>query len=649
MAHTLVLDTKFKPFSYDEMVKPVIASTQAQQQVEGAYTELLTKANVWEKMANEQKDKRAYKMYKKYADDLKDRAFALFNDGLNQATRANLFNMVSRYSKEITPIENAYNARAREIEEQYKGKQAGIVYAGDASQASIDRYLDDPAIKFGSANSQEGFKRVLTEATALTRKLRDYGSGKKLDPYTRTWLKQYGYEDTNIDQAIRDIEAAIRGEKNVKGQNILTSILDREMHTSGVDQWEDKNAKLDYFNRVSPALFAAVGPTEVNSYEDYGARLAAQEASQKRVARASQTPTNVTDGLPFDPINFTFSKTNRTNEIQDLSVLGINYNKKTNKYTIKKVWVPTGKKETVYSANPRLGGVSTGSTTDKLKEFNLYAKTKSGKQRMLTRHQFVSQGINASEKQELGKYYDTVVIPNMRKFNLQMNADGTVKGNASGQVYSPAFITKANDEINARNGAKVFQGVPIPVSNGADVYRDNIENIINRMPKQEIYEIKDENPDGSFKLGSPTKASKIKDKISTDGDNKAITYILSFAKGKEGLIMQVENKYYYLPAGNLGPAFKKAISYAQENQDVSQYQQAIKDNYYNSIKKESKNQGYMLTEEDLQGLVNSAVSQDPQYIKLSEATSSYGDAALRQAIQSLMGQYSIPNFNAIKN
>ena len=169
------------------------------------------------------------------------------------------------------------------------------------------------------------------------------------------------------------------------------------------------------------------------------------------------------------------------------------------------------------------------------------------------------------------------------------------------------------------------------------------------MPKQEIYEIKDENPDGSFKLGSPTKASKIKDKISTDGDNKAITYILSFAKGKEGLIMQVENKYYYLPAGNLGPAFKKAISYAQENQDVSQYQQAIKDNYYNSIKKESKNQGYMLTEEDLQGLVNSAVSQDPQYIKLSEATSSYGDAALRQAIQSLMGQYSIPNFNAIKN
>ena len=81
--YSLILDTKFKPFSYQEMLAPVAASTQAHQALEEEYNELAAKANVWDKMANEQTDSKAYKMYKAYADDLSARADDLMKYGLN--------------------------------------------------------------------------------------------------------------------------------------------------------------------------------------------------------------------------------------------------------------------------------------------------------------------------------------------------------------------------------------------------------------------------------------------------------------------------------------------------------------------------------------------------------------------------------------
>lgn len=72
--YSLILDTKFKPFSYAEMLAPVAAATQAHQALEEEYGNLTTKANVWENMANEQTDPKAYRMYKAFSDDLKDKA-----------------------------------------------------------------------------------------------------------------------------------------------------------------------------------------------------------------------------------------------------------------------------------------------------------------------------------------------------------------------------------------------------------------------------------------------------------------------------------------------------------------------------------------------------------------------------------------------
>lgn len=54
--YSLVINSQFKPFSYQEMLAPTLMATQAHQELENQYGELATKASVWEKMANEQTD-----------------------------------------------------------------------------------------------------------------------------------------------------------------------------------------------------------------------------------------------------------------------------------------------------------------------------------------------------------------------------------------------------------------------------------------------------------------------------------------------------------------------------------------------------------------------------------------------------------------
>lgn len=343
--YSLVINSKFRPFSYAELAQPVAMSTQAHQEIENAYGDLNTKASIWEEMANEQTDPNAYKMYKTYANDLKAQADRLAKEGLNTTSRRDMLNMRARYSKEITPIENAYTARANEIKEQTAGRAQGIVYEGDASVASLDRYLKDPAIKYRFANSQEGFKRLASAATAISKELREYGRGKKLDAYTNTWLQQHGYKSTEIEQAIRDIDGALRGDGNVRGTNVLQSLLANEMQTAGVNDWNIA-AKMDYYNRVAPALYQAAGQTNVTTFEDYGAKLRAQESMQRRL-KALDNNQNTLTGYGLNPINIystrEFDKIkNRIKEFSDFFYKDKNGNYRMNQKGLK-AYYATGK------------------------------------------------------------------------------------------------------------------------------------------------------------------------------------------------------------------------------------------------------------------------------------------------------------------
>lgn len=161
MANYIVSGSKFRPFSYAEMLQPVQSATVAHQELENQYGEFATKASVWEEMANEQTDPYAYKMYKTYANDLEEQVGQLAREGLNAASRKNMLNMRARYSREITPIERAYNQRSKLAEEQRKLRAANpsIMFDRDFSSISLDDLLDNPELSYTSVSGDDLYKK----------------------------------------------------------------------------------------------------------------------------------------------------------------------------------------------------------------------------------------------------------------------------------------------------------------------------------------------------------------------------------------------------------------------------------------------------------------------------------------------------------
>ena len=159
--YSLVVNSKFQPFSFDRYLQPYQIYGQNYKEIEEQYTDLSTKAGIWDGLANEQTDPRTYEMYKTYANDLENQASQLASEGLNAVSRKNMLNMRARYSKEIIPIEQAYNKKSKLAEEQRKLRAAdpSIMFDRDFSSISLDNLLDNPELSYTSVSGDDLYKK----------------------------------------------------------------------------------------------------------------------------------------------------------------------------------------------------------------------------------------------------------------------------------------------------------------------------------------------------------------------------------------------------------------------------------------------------------------------------------------------------------
>lgn len=159
--YSLVVNSKFQPFSFDRYLQPYQIYGQNYKEIEEQYTDLSTKAGIWNGLANEQTDPYTYKMYKTYANDLENQASQLASEGLNAVSRKNMLNMRARYSKEIIPIEQAYNRRSKLAEEQRKLRAANpsIMFDRDFSSISLDDLLNNPELSYTSVSGDDLYKK----------------------------------------------------------------------------------------------------------------------------------------------------------------------------------------------------------------------------------------------------------------------------------------------------------------------------------------------------------------------------------------------------------------------------------------------------------------------------------------------------------
>ena len=280
--YSLVINSQFKPFSYQEMLAPTLMATQAHQELENQYGELATKASVWEEMANEQTDPYAYKMYKTYANDLEEQAGQLAREGLNAASRRDMLNMRARYSKEITPIEQAYTARQKQAEQQQQAllQDPTLMLSRRASTTSLDDYIRNPQLAYESYSGKLITAQAASAASALAKEMQEKPRKWRSilgNSYYETMM-QKGFSSQAVLQAIQD---------NPDAAPQLTRIVEDAINSSGVRNWGDQATIARAIDYAKQGLWSAVGETQYQTLDNWRAKMAEQEAIQKRAAAAA--------------------------------------------------------------------------------------------------------------------------------------------------------------------------------------------------------------------------------------------------------------------------------------------------------------------------------------------------------------------------
>ena len=275
--YSLVANSQFKARNFDDMIRPYAMYTQEYRAQEDAIADLATKADVWAGLANEQTDPVAYAQYTNYANALKDQAAVMADRGLNPSSRQAMLNLKRRYSSEIVPIEQAYTARKAQAEEQRKAllQNPTLMMSRRADTTSLDRYMENPNLGYESYSGALLTQQAGQAAAAIAKELRDYGKGKPLDGFTRTWLQQHGY-------TAAEVAFAINHPDDPRASSVLNTIVNNVMADSGIADWADNKTLNQAYNYARQGLWQAVGQTQVGTYTDQAAVMAAQEAMQKR-------------------------------------------------------------------------------------------------------------------------------------------------------------------------------------------------------------------------------------------------------------------------------------------------------------------------------------------------------------------------------
>ena len=299
--YNLVVNSKFQPFSFERYIQPYQIYGAAYKELENQYGELATKASIWEEMANEQTDPYAYKMYKTYANDLEEKAGQLAREGLNAASRRNMLNMRARYSKEITPIEQAYTARQKQAEKQQQAllQDPTLMLSRRAATTSLDDYIRNPHLDYESYSGKLITAQAASAASALA---------KEMQEKPRKWrsilgnsyyeaMMQKGFSSQAVLQAIQD---------NPNAAPQLTRIVEDAINSSGVRNWGDQATIARAIDYAKQGLWSAVGETQYQILQNPEYLNPLQRAQLKKLKRElNPTPTG---GLALNPSNIYSSR-----------------------------------------------------------------------------------------------------------------------------------------------------------------------------------------------------------------------------------------------------------------------------------------------------------------------------------------------------
>lgn len=249
---SLVIGSKFRPFSYSEMLAPIEAATTEHRAIEEGLGEMSAKAGMWDKLANQQSDPVAYAQYKTYADDLTKQADLLAGQGLTPESRRGLLDMKRRYSNEITPIEVAATKREELTKAQREAiqKDPSLMFNIDYGTASLDDLINNPNATYNTISGSELSKRASMMASNLAKTIQE-------NPQYQSILGgQYFQQMQQLGYTPQQVMQTIMNDPNAPSE--LKQVADTVWQEAGLDTW-DQATQARARDYINAGLYDAIG------------------------------------------------------------------------------------------------------------------------------------------------------------------------------------------------------------------------------------------------------------------------------------------------------------------------------------------------------------------------------------------------------
>lgn len=211
MGIVLTHNAKYKPMSFEDMIKPYVMATEEYRTLEKGIADLDAEAESLRSLAekdivrkedgsvDKEKSKSYAIKYMDYADSLDKQAEQLASRGLKGVNRKSLYDLQAQYKTNVKPIEEA-DKYIKEIakEQRLANKEGNLVFDRDFSNGvSIQDVIDNPSLGYNTYNLDDYGKQAVLEGTAIKSGMTPTYLGK--DPTNQNMFYSQGMSDEDLN------------------------------------------------------------------------------------------------------------------------------------------------------------------------------------------------------------------------------------------------------------------------------------------------------------------------------------------------------------------------------------------------------------------------------------------------------------------
>lgn len=286
---SLVVDSTFKPFSFERYIQPWQIYGQAYKEQEDAYSTLGEQAEEWGSRLTP--DSNAYNQYKSYIDALEQQASELAKNGLNPSSRQAMLKLKTRYNRDINPIKIAIE-RGRELgDEQRKLYLADptLRFDNDFSVDRVDDLMANPSMSYSALSGKDIAARASALASQYTKTIMNDPKLGRLNKEYLLMKQQMGYTPEQIlMEAMNDPNAP--AELRRIREDIHNSLKD---HAAYNRDWADTYISQGMHSGIGTASYT---PMKDGEYIDAGQRASLARQDRQLALSAAQNGFTWKDG-----------------------------------------------------------------------------------------------------------------------------------------------------------------------------------------------------------------------------------------------------------------------------------------------------------------------------------------------------------------